>query len=119
MGELVVRQAIADDADVVAALHAESWRRSYRGIYSDSFLDGDVLSDRRHVWARRLAASVPTHFTLVAELDGVIVGFIYVVLDNDTIKFRRVEYDWHVTRDKIYNIPDLENFLGDRLGEGR
>src|SRR5204862_7684819 len=43
----------------------------------------------------------------------------YVVLDNDTIKFRRVEYDWQKTRDKIYDIPDLDNFLGDRLGEGR
>src|SRR6201996_6947820 len=43
----------------------------------------------------------------------------YVVLDNDTIKFRRVEYDWQKTRDKIYEIPDLDNFLGDRLGEGR
>jgi diadenosine tetraphosphatase ApaH/serine/threonine PP2A family protein phosphatase len=43
----------------------------------------------------------------------------YVILDNDTIKFRRVEYDWQKTRDKIYDIPDLDNFLGDRLGEGR
>lgn len=43
----------------------------------------------------------------------------YVVLDNDTITFRRVEYDWTKTRDKIYAIPDLDNFLGDRLGEGR
>jgi hypothetical protein len=43
----------------------------------------------------------------------------YVVLDNDTIKFRRVEYDWQKTRDKIYDVPDLDNFLGDRLGEGR
>ena len=26
---------------------------------------------------------------------------------------------WQKTRDKIYDIPDLDNFLGDRLGEGR
>ena len=43
----------------------------------------------------------------------------YVVLDSDTIKFRRVEYDWHKTRDKIHAVPDLDKFLGDRLGEGR
>ena len=43
----------------------------------------------------------------------------YVVLEDDTIKFRRVEYDWQKTSDKIYDIPDLDNFLGDRLGEGR
>lgn len=44
----------------------------------------------------------------------------YVVLDDDgTIHFRRVEYDWQKTRDKIYAIPELDKFLGDRLGEGR
>jgi hypothetical protein len=43
----------------------------------------------------------------------------YVVLDSDTIKFRRVEYDWQKTRDKIHAVPDLDKFLGDRLGEGR
>jgi len=43
----------------------------------------------------------------------------YVVLENDVIKFRRIEYEWQKTRDKIYETPDLDNFLGDRLGEGR
>ena len=43
----------------------------------------------------------------------------YVVLDDDRVQFRRVEYDWTVTRDKIYDIPELDDFLGDRLGEGR
>jgi hypothetical protein len=28
-------------------LHADSWRRHYRGAYADAFLDGDVLADRR------------------------------------------------------------------------
>ncbi len=44
----------------------------------------------------------------------------YVLLDDDhTVRFRRVEYDWQKTRDKIYSIPELDRFLGDRLGEGR
>jgi diadenosine tetraphosphatase ApaH/serine/threonine PP2A family protein phosphatase len=44
----------------------------------------------------------------------------YVVLHDDgTIQFRRVEYDWQKTRDKIYAIPELDRFLGDRLGEGK
>src|SRR2546430_14764213 len=49
------RAAGAADADAVAALHADSWRRHYRGAYSDGFLDGDVLADRRAGWAARLA----------------------------------------------------------------
>jgi hypothetical protein len=42
-----------------------------------------------------------------------------VLLDNDQIKYRRVEYDIDTTVKKIYSIPDLENFLGDRLRDGR
>jgi predicted phosphodiesterase len=43
----------------------------------------------------------------------------YVLFDGETIRFRRVEYDLETTIKKIYAIPDLENFLGDRLRDGR
>ena len=43
----------------------------------------------------------------------------YVLLDGETIRYRRVEYDIETTIKKIYAIPDLENFLGDRLRDGR
>src|SRR3989440_1092839 len=43
----------------------------------------------------------------------------YVLLDGDTIRYRRVEYDIDTTVAKIYGIPDLDNFLGDRLRDGR
>ena len=43
----------------------------------------------------------------------------YILLDGDTIRYRRVEYDIDATIKKIYAIPDLENFLGDRLRDGR
>ncbi len=43
----------------------------------------------------------------------------YVVLEDDRLTFRRVEYPAETTRDKIYAIPELENFLGDRLLVGR
>jgi diadenosine tetraphosphatase ApaH/serine/threonine PP2A family protein phosphatase len=43
----------------------------------------------------------------------------YVLLDRETIRYRRVEYDIETTIKKIYAIPDLENFLGDRLRDGR
>ena len=39
-------------------------------------------------------------------------------LEYDVIG-RRVEYDANVTADKIYNIPDLDDFLGDRIKQGR
>jgi len=43
----------------------------------------------------------------------------YVTLDGDTIEFHRVAYDLDKTVEKIYAIPELDNFLGDRLREGR
>lgn len=43
----------------------------------------------------------------------------YVVLDDDQLEFRRVEYDPNPTRLKILAIPELDDFLGDRLLEGR
>ena len=43
----------------------------------------------------------------------------YVTIDDDQVQFHRVDYDFDQTAGKIYNIPDLDNFLGDRLREGR
>lgn len=45
----------------------------------------------------------------------------FVVFDSEekTVKYVRVEYPWEVTRRKIYDISDLDNQLGDRLGSGR
>ncbi len=76
------RSAKADDADEVAALHADSWRRHYRGAYADSFLDGDLDTDRREVWSKRLATQVDTA-TMLAEYDGRLVGFVHVMFDHD------------------------------------
>jgi diadenosine tetraphosphatase ApaH/serine/threonine PP2A family protein phosphatase len=43
----------------------------------------------------------------------------YVVLNDNTITFRRVEYPFSNTAEKIYGQPELDNMLGDRLREGR
>jgi diadenosine tetraphosphatase ApaH/serine/threonine PP2A family protein phosphatase len=43
----------------------------------------------------------------------------YVLFDGDTVRFRRVEYDVDTTVARIYNVPELDRFLGDRLRDGR
>lgn len=43
----------------------------------------------------------------------------YVLLDGDSINFRRVDYDIQATVKKIHDLPDLDRFLGDRLLLGR
>ncbi|MBO0811088.1 MAG: GNAT family N-acetyltransferase [Microlunatus sp.] len=76
------RAACSDDAAAVADLHADSWRRHYRGAYADAFLDGDIVSERRAVWASRLAAIGPTA-TILAEDAGGLIGFVHVIFDED------------------------------------
>jgi predicted phosphodiesterase len=43
----------------------------------------------------------------------------YAVLEDEVVRFRRVEYPFDKTIAKIYEIPELDNFLGDRLRDGR
>jgi predicted phosphodiesterase len=43
----------------------------------------------------------------------------YIVLDGSRVEWIRVPYDIDATISKIYGIPDLDNFLADRLAEGR
>ncbi len=35
------------------------------------------------------------------------------------IVYRRLAYDFETTIQKIYSVPELEPFLGDRLRQGR
>jgi predicted phosphodiesterase len=43
----------------------------------------------------------------------------YVTLDENLIRFHRVEYPVEETVEQIHAIDELDNFLGDRLREGR
>ncbi len=70
-----LRAAGPADASAIAALHAESWRRHYRGAYPDVFLDGPVFDDRRLVWEARLAAASAQQHILLAEDETGLAGF--------------------------------------------
>jgi ribosomal protein S18 acetylase RimI-like enzyme len=77
-----VRGATVADAERVALLHADSWRRHYRGAYADEFLDGaELKGNRRSVWSARLAVSGGTATFLAEDANG-LAGFVHVVLDE-------------------------------------
>jgi ribosomal protein S18 acetylase RimI-like enzyme len=78
-----LRLARPADAEAIAALHAASWRRHYRGAYSDAFLDGDVVADRLAVWADRLRAPAGRTHTILAEDGAGLVGFAHTIFDDD------------------------------------
>ncbi|MGH3900659.1 MAG: GNAT family N-acetyltransferase [Pseudonocardiaceae bacterium] len=98
MTSLRLRVAGLDDAEKVALLHADSWQRHYRGAYSDSYLDGDIVTDRLSVWSARLAASADSR-TVVAEDHTGLVGFVHVVFDDDG-RWGSLIDTLHVTHDR-------------------
>ena len=94
------RPATEHDIEAIAALHADSWRRHYRGAFSDEYLDGDVLDDRRAVWTGRLTAPDNADHTVVAEAGGTIIGFAHTILDDDPVDGALVD-NLHVAHECI------------------
>src|SRR5205085_12220264 len=82
-GHLGSRRAVAVDAVSIASLHADSWRRHYRGACSDAFLDGDVAAERRAMWCGRLQEPDAGSCTILAEDADVLVGFAHTIFDHD------------------------------------
>src|SRR5262245_33291074 len=83
MSGIHCRPAEVRDVEAIAALHADSWRRNYRGAYLDSYLDGDVVTDRLVVWHERITRPDANFRTIVAEHDGAFAGFAHLNLDDD------------------------------------
>jgi ribosomal protein S18 acetylase RimI-like enzyme len=80
---ITFRETSAEDIAAIAALHADSWRRNYRGAFLDSFLDGEVAANRQAEWTERLTVPGEDAFTVVADRDGEVVGFVHMILDAD------------------------------------
>jgi hypothetical protein len=53
------RAACPGDAQAIAALHADSWQRHYRGAFSDAFVDHDAAGYLLPLWTARLATLDP------------------------------------------------------------
>jgi ribosomal protein S18 acetylase RimI-like enzyme len=82
-GGLRFRSARTSDARAIAGLHVDSWQRHYRGAYCDAFLDGDVDGYLLAVWTARMSTPDPRDRTIVAELDGEVVGIAHTSLGKN------------------------------------
>jgi len=81
--ELRFRTACPGDAQPITALHTDSWRRHYRGAFSDAFLDHDTAGYLLPLWTERLATPDPRARTILAERDGTVVGLAHTILGQD------------------------------------
>lgn len=77
----VIRDAVADDADQIAALHSQVWRITYRDLAPPVMFE-TIRDEGRHVhWRSVLAPNekeAPSQTVVVAASAGAIVGFISV-----------------------------------------
>jgi GNAT superfamily N-acetyltransferase len=55
--EALVRRAVPEDAEAIAALHIQSWQIAYRGQLPDQYLDqlGEQLSQRSEFWRAQIS----------------------------------------------------------------
>ncbi len=78
------RIANINDLESLAKLHAESWRESYRGIFSDDFLDKGVLEERLNYWVNRLSSPKKNQLVMIASDENGVTGFICAFGDESS-----------------------------------
>ncbi|MEB0135010.1 GNAT family N-acetyltransferase [Actimicrobium sp. CCC2.4] len=105
-----LRVATPDDAEGIAMVRIDSWRKAYRGIMPDEYLDSMEVEDSMHLWYRVLSAASAKTSVFVAELDGDVVGFAAgKMLDEQ-------KFGLDAELAAIYLIPDLQRQgIGSRL----
>jgi len=83
MTTVSIRLAKAEDAQQIATVHVKTWQFAYRGQIPDKFLDSMSIDARTLRWQEILAGMGMQERVLVAERDGMIVGFCVVGRSRD------------------------------------
>ena len=74
---MTYRIAKPKEADVIAQLHAESWRTAYKDILKQEYLDGEMLQDRLAVWRARFNNPKENQHIIVAAEKGEMILFAW------------------------------------------
>lgn len=75
METISLRPATPDDAEGIAIVRIDSWRKTYRGIIPDTYLDQMDIDESTSLWRRVLTAASQATSVFVAERDGEVAGF--------------------------------------------
>jgi ribosomal protein S18 acetylase RimI-like enzyme len=103
-----IREAGIHDVDGIAEVHLMSWRTTYQGIISNSYLSNLTLEGRKKNWLWTFNNLNQDEAVLVAETrEGRIVGF------SGSGKNRNSEYPHG---GEVYAIYLLEEFQGQGIG---
>jgi ribosomal protein S18 acetylase RimI-like enzyme len=80
---MIFRTAKPTDVTAIAALHAKSWRENYEGSMSDEYLINIAPHERLEVWQSRFETPLPNRWTLLAEENNQLIGFICMETAED------------------------------------
>jgi ribosomal protein S18 acetylase RimI-like enzyme len=75
------RLATTADIDQIASLHAKSWKETYRGSFSDYYLDHEVDHDRHKVWSDRFSTPNDKQHIVIAEDSHELIGIVCTFID--------------------------------------
>jgi len=73
---MVIRLATSAAGTAIARVHVLSWQTGYRGLVSDSLLDGLSIKRRAAFWEDVLTNPLPNQRTFLADFSGDIRGFV-------------------------------------------
>jgi ribosomal protein S18 acetylase RimI-like enzyme len=109
--ELRIRPPEGGDAAALAYAQVQSWRRSFRGILPDAYLDQAIdEDDRRRDWEHLLDRLDETDGNvLVAQRGDDVIGFAHLgPSDDDDVDAREVG--------ELYSLHVLPDARGDGVG---
>ena len=73
-----MRRAEKADVPAIAGVHVRAWRAAYRGLVHDAVLDSLSVAEREQMWNGLVPGRDDAHVTIVAEIEGEVVGFCSV-----------------------------------------
>ena len=89
---LQIRKATLNDAEQIAKVHVASWKMTYKGFLSESFLENVTPESRYILWRKNIHDS--NKIILVLEKNAEIIGFVA----GDRVKSGEYEqYDGDLT----------------------
>ena len=121
---VLLREAVFSDYKAIAQLHADSWKKTYRGILSEDYLKNEVDADRLNVWHQRLQQPDKNQRTGVALRNNEIVGFCCAILNDDPV-FGTLIDNLHVSSTVQKSgigralLTDLAQYICEKCGDRR
>ena len=73
---MIIRDATLEDAIGIATVQVSSWQTSYKGLMPDEAIASRSLERRLANWEKNLSNEERQSITLVAVIEGKVVGFV-------------------------------------------